>query len=358
MPSKLLTDYPWTTGPVIINAPMAGFAGSALAMAVTQAGGIGTIGSADNITALGTDLQAVADAFSSPSSSYLSASTFYQSTGLLPVGVGMLLFLTTIDAVVPVLQPHPPAFLWLFAAPTLSDYAPWATALRAALPQTRIWIQVGSATAATEVARTAAPDVLVIQGSDAGGHGFARGASVISLLPETAVRLAADPSVEQAGTNITLVAAGGIVEGRGAAAALALGAAGVVMGTRFLAANETVVHSTYRAAMLSTSDGALDTARAPVFDELKGPTIWPPLYDGRAIASLSYLDWTNGVDIEVIRQRYAEAATRDNMGFSDRAPVWAGTGVALVNEVQPARDIVRSVREGTKKALRKALEAI
>ncbi|KAI0515196.1 inosine monophosphate dehydrogenase [Xylaria bambusicola] len=354
MPSKLLTDYPWTTGPVIINAPMAGFAGSALAMAVTQAGGIGTIGTADNITALGTDLQAVADFYSSSPS--LSPSAFYQNTGLLPIGIGLLLFLTSLDAVLPVLQSHPPAFLWLFAAPTLSDYAPWTTALRTALPQTRIWIQVGSASAAAEVARTAAPDVLVIQGSDAGGHGFARGASVVSLLPETAVRLAANLSVGK--TDITLIAAGGIVEGRGAAAAFALGAAGVVMGTRFLAANETVVHPAYRAAMLATSDGALGTARAPIFDELKGPTIWPPLYDGRAIASLSYLDWTQGVDIEVIRQRYAEAAIREDMGFSDRAPVWAGAGVALVNEVQPAGDIVRSVREGTKKALREALEAV
>ncbi|KAI1364774.1 inosine monophosphate dehydrogenase [Xylaria arbuscula] len=355
MPSKLLTDYPWTTGPVVINAPMAGFAGSALATAVTQAGGIGIIGTADSVSRIGTELQAVADVFSSSSPSPSRASTFYQTSGLVPVGVGLLLFLATPGAVLPSLQSHPPAFVWLFAAPTLADYAPWAAALRAALPKTRIWIQVGSASAAVEVARTAAPDVLVIQGSDAGGHGFVRGASVVSLLPEATARLAREGNAEK---EITLVAAGGIVEGRGAAAALALGAAGVVMGTKFLAANETVVHPAYRAAVLGSSDGALDTVRAPVFDELRGPTIWPPLYDGRAIASASYSDWTKGVDIDIIRQRYAEAAARDDRGYSDRVAVWAGAGAALVNEVQPAGDIVNSVREGAKRALREALEAI
>ena len=343
MPSKLLTDYPWTTAPVVINAPMAGSAGAALATAVTQAGGIGTIGFTDEITKLGTELQAVADTLSSSPSS--RASSCYEGSGLLPVGVGLLLFLTTPDAVLPVLQSRPPALIWLFAAPTLADYASWTTALRAALPHTRIWIQVGSASAAVEVARTAAPDVLVMQGSDAGGHGFARGASVVSLLPETAARLGKETSVK---SDITLVAA----------AALALGAAGVVMGTRFLAAHETNVHPAYRAAVLAASDGALDTARAPIYDLLRGPTIWPPLYDGRAIASQSYVEWTQGVDTNTIRQKYAEAAAREDRGYSDRAAVWVGAGAALVNEVEPAGDIVSSVREGAKKFLREALEAI
>ncbi|KAI0198076.1 inosine monophosphate dehydrogenase [Astrocystis sublimbata] len=350
MPSKFLGDYSWTRGPVVINAPMAGFAGSALATAVTQAGGIGTIGMADDVTRIATELEAVAGLLGSTPSS--RPSLFYQATGILPVGVGLLLFLTTPATVLPVLQSNPPAFVWLFAAPTLADYAPWVTALRAALPQTRIWIQVGSASAAVEVARTAAPDVLVVQGSDAGGHGFARGASVISLLPEIANRLHNDSGVKE---GTLLVAAGGIVEGRGAAAALALGAEGVVMGTRFLAAQETTVHPAYRAAILAASDGALDTVRAPVFDSLRGPTIWPPLYDGRAIASQSYVEWTQGVDIDTIRWRCAEAAARDDRGYSDRVAVWAGAGVALVNEVQSTDDIVSSVREGAKKALRAAI---
>src|SRR5437763_563577 len=78
------------------------------------------------------------------------------------------------------------------------------------------------------------PDVLVMQGLDAGGHGWEKGAGVISLVPE-----AVDALEENGFAHIHVLAAGGIVDGRGVAAALALGAEGVVMGTRFLGALET-----------------------------------------------------------------------------------------------------------------------
>ncbi|KAI0437491.1 2-nitropropane dioxygenase [Xylaria telfairii] len=354
MASKLRADYPWTTGPVVINAPMAGFAGSPLATAVTGAGGIGMIGTVNDMEALEGHLSEASKIFSS-SSPFTRASTFYQETHhrLLPLGVGLLLFaLKTPDAVLPTLRRHPPALLWLFAAPAAADYAVWAAALRAALPETRIWIQAGTASAAVEIARSAAPDVVVLQGSDAGGHGFKRGASIVSLLPETATLFAS------AGLSTPLVAAGGIVDGRGAAAALALGAAGVVMGTAFLAAQETALHPAYRVAVLAARDGAAATVRATVFDELRGPNVWPDPYDGRALATESYREWVAGADIEVLRKRVAEAAGGEDRGFAGRAPVWAGAGVGLVNEVRPAADIMSDVREGARTALRGALEVV
>ncbi|KAI1746933.1 2-nitropropane dioxygenase [Xylaria castorea] len=372
MASKLRADYPWTASPVIINGPMAGFAGSPLATAVTGSGGIGMIGLLDDTEGLSAQLEDVSNTFGSSSSSSSSssnpaASAFYQDTHLLPIGVGLLLFhLKTPEPVLPALRRHPPALVWLFAAPSLPDYAVWTTALRAALPATKVWIQVGTPSAAVEVARTAAPDVVVLQGSDAGGHGFARGASVVSLLPETtALFAAAAAAAAAAGPSTTplplLVAAGGIVDGRGVAAALSLGAAGVVMGTVFLAARETALHPAYRAAVLAARDGATATVRAAVFDELRGPTVWPGPYDGRALATESYGDWKAGVDIGVIRERLADAAKGEDRGFGGggggRAPVWAGAGVGLVNEVRKAGDIVVSVREGARSALRDALAA-
>lgn len=354
MPSKLQTDYPWAQTPIIINAPMAGFAESPLATAVTLAGGIGTIGAVEDMSALEARLQSASETITSSSPPSSPALKFYQETSLLPLGIGLLLFIVSPTTVLPVLKRHPPAFIWLFAAPTLSDYTTWTAALRAELPATKIWIQVGSASAAAEVARAANPDVLVLQGSDAGGHGFVRGAGIVSLVPETKALLSTATTPDMP----PLVAAGGLSTGASCAAALALGAEGVVLGTRFLAARETTIHPAYLAAVLAARNGAEATVRAPVFDELRGPSIWPAGYDGRALATESYKEWVAGVGVELIRERYGEAVEGVDRGYGSRAAVWAGAGVGLVNEVLSAKEIVEELREGAKKALRETLAAI
>lgn len=189
-----------------------------------------------------------------------------------------------------------------------------------------IWIQVGSVEAALTVAQSVNPAILCVQGSDAGGHGFERGAGIISLLPEIA-----DVLAENGFSDIHLVAAGGITDGRSAAAAFALGAEGVVMGTRFLAAPETNMHPVYREAILAASDGSQSTIRCKLFDELKGPNIWPEAYDGRGIVMESWSDHLAGVDIEEIRARHADAVQEESAGFGSngkgRAAMWAGSGV-------------------------------
>ncbi|KAI0145235.1 hypothetical protein GGR57DRAFT_307467 [Xylariaceae sp. FL1272] len=368
--SKLHTLFPWTASPVILNAPMAGFAGSALACSVSQAGGIGMIGGDMDMDILSSHLQAARAKFTDPNVSHPRTHTsttacakFYQETNLLPLGVGMLLFaLPSLDAAISALKQNPPALIWLFAARELSDYAEVTSKLRKALsPLTRICIQVGNSSAAEEVHRTARPDILVLQGADAGGHGFERGAGIISLLPETRDLLShSGPDGEGEGDrdDVILIAAGGITDGRGVASALALGADGVVMGTRFLGAKETDIHPAYLEKVLSSKDGATSTARANVFDELRGPNIWPAGYDGRALTTDSWQEWKHGTaDLETLRERYAQAASGPDRGYTTRAAVWAGTGVGLVNEVLPAGEILVSVRERALEALRGALES-
>lgn len=348
MTSKLLTDYSWAASPIIINAPMSGFAGDALATAVTSAGGIGMIGGVFDMKALEANLERANATFSS-NPSFASRST-------LPLGVGLLPFVSKMEEAMPVLAKYKPAILWVFAAKEFADYGTWAKAIRRESPETKVWIQVGSVTAALEVAKICSPDVLVLQGADAGGHGFSRGAGIISLLPEATDVLRANGY-----GHVPLVAAGGIVDGRGVASALALGAAGVVMGTRFLAAPETTMHPQYRAAVLGARDGALSTARSLVFDELRGPTMWPGLYDGRALATDSYTDAVKGVDIEKIRELHKEAVAGEDAGYgggNPRAAVWAGAGVGLVNDVKPAVDIVREVRDAAKGVLGNVLSSL
>ncbi|KAF2480818.1 hypothetical protein BDY17DRAFT_302449 [Neohortaea acidophila] len=328
---SLSKSLPWTKSPLIINAPMGGFATAKLSTAVSQAGGVGLIGDDSNMPALADTLAEVDKALSRT------------DAGLLPVGVGLLLFLVRLDEALPLLEKYRPAIVWMFAAKELAHYADWAARIRAALPKSQIWIQVGSVHAAMEVAATAKPDVMCVQGSDAGGHGYEKGAGFISLLPEISDALAANGH-----NGISLVAAGGIVDGRSAAAAFALGAQGVVMGTRFLSARETNVHPVYQEALVAASDGGQSTRRSKLFDNLRGPNIWPGAYDGRSILMQSWADHESGVGIEEIRKRHKEALKDDDKGFnadrSGRAVMWAGTGVGLVKKVQPAAEIVEEVR--------------
>lgn len=343
---KLQDVYPWTSPTLICNGPMAGFAGPRLAAAVTQAGGIGFIGTVNNMSETEQHLE--------EAKSLLSASGhFPQKHGVLPVGVGFLLFIAKLDECVDVVMKHKPAIVWLFGAKKLPDYATWTREMRMASPGSKIWVQVGSVAAAVEVVKTSQPDVLNVQGIDAGGHGFEKGAGVISLLPEVADALAKEfPS-----GKIPLMAAGGIVDGRGVAAAYALGASGVVMGTRFLASKEVMVpHKKCQDAIIATKDGGQNTVRAKVFDELRGPNLWPEVYDGRSIVTESYKDHKEGKDVEHLRKLLAEAAKGEGKGFGDgnvagRATVWAGTGVGLVNEVRTASEIVNEVRKDARMAM-------
>ena len=322
---------------------MGGFAGGKLAAKVTQAGGLGMIG-AIMAADLEKELSIAAET--------LKATAVAQTpNNIMPIGVGLLPFVVKMDTILPILQKYQPAVLWLFAAKEISDYATWATRIRDVCPNTRIWIQVGTASAALSIAQSAKPDVLVMQGSDAGGHGFERGASIVSLLPEASDVLAADGQ-----SHIPLLASGGIADARGAAAAFALGASGVVIGTRFLAARETNAPPGYRELVLAARDGAQSTVRSKLFDNVKGANIWPEAYDGRSLVTESYNDHVSGVDIEQVREKHNKAVTGEDGGYGEtnRANVWAGASVGLVNKLEDAADIVQEIRSGIGRILQSA----
>jgi nitronate monooxygenase len=264
--STLKEQLPWTSSPLIMNAPMAGFAGGKLASAVTLAGGLGMIGGLFNMEDVKKELRTAAEAF--------KAKPDLSTSRTLPVGLGFLPFVLKLHDILPVIEEFKPAVVWLFVPKSLDDFAEWVSAIRKVSPESKIWIQLGSVTAALHVAKIAQPDVLCLQGADAGGHGFEKGASIVSLLPEASDALAAGGF-----SRVPIIASGGIADGRGVAAALTLGAEGVVMGTRFLASEEVNVHPVYQAAVLEAQDGGQVTTRSKLFDQLRGPNIWPELYD-------------------------------------------------------------------------------
>jgi nitronate monooxygenase len=204
---------------------------------------------------------------------------------------------------------------------------------------------------AVELARSCKPDVLVIQGSDAGGHGLAKSCSIISLLPECA-----DTLEEEGFGHIPLIAAGGIVDGRGVAAAITLGADGVCLGTRFLASHEAIISKGYREAVIKAKDGGMSTARTSLYDRLRGTPGWPKIFNGRGVLNQSFWDNEKGMDEAENTKLYEEAVKMGDAGWGEqgRMTTYAGTGVGLVHKSMPAGEIVAEVLRDSKKHLAKA----
>ncbi|KAL2351612.1 hypothetical protein BJ546DRAFT_918469 [Cryomyces antarcticus] len=343
--ADLRQDYPWVRLPLIACAPMRLIALAPLAVEVSRAGGIGFVGAGSDTASLSTHLK---KAHSLLSSNPLPSRS---SSSVLPIGVGFLNWGADLPTALAALKEHTPAAVWFFAPRKHSDLVEWTQKVREATGgKTKVWIQVGTVASAVEVTRTCSPDVLVVQGSDAGGHGLERGAGVVSLLPEVGDTLKKHCAAQKLPA---LMAAGGIVEGRGVAASLVLGADGVVMGTRYLAAEEADISKGYSDEVLRASDGGANTVRSKVYDSLRGTTDWPEGYNGRGIINQSYRDSISGMDLEKNKGLYAKALETGDAGWGvqGRLTTYAGTGVGLVTEMQSAKQITEEVREEAKRIL-------
>jgi nitronate monooxygenase len=181
-----------------------------------------------------------------------------------------------------------------------------------------------------DTAVEAGADVIIAQGRDAGGHGRPdRG--TIALVPSVVDRVHPTP----------VVAAGGIADGRGLAAALMLGAGGVSIGTRLLASNEALSSRAEADAILASR--AQDTVRTSVFDVIRGPS-WPDGHDGRAIRNDLVDRWHHRIDEAIYHRRDLwlayQAAPSDD--YTKRA-LWAGEGLDLINSIEPAATIVHRI---------------
>lgn len=172
----------------------------------------------------------------------------------------------------------------------------------------------------------AGADVIVAQGTEGGGHVGWMGLSVLL------------PMVVDAVTPVPVVAAGGIADGRGLAAALAYGADGVLLGTRFLATDESGLHPNHKQAIVH-SDGH-DTVLTEIPDIISG-TVWPGAMSrvkrNRLIDRWAGQEWG-------LRQNLAEAAegAQDarRAGDPEEAPLFFGQDAGLIDDLPRAADIV------------------
>jgi nitronate monooxygenase len=377
---KLKQDYSWIQTPLVVGAPMRLIALADMAVEISKAGnthpsppsqrpqttcilhhnsyynhyfprssndliiptgGIGFIGAGTDVSDLRSHLDNAV--------TLLKSTPLKAANGTLPIGIGFINWGANLPPAIALIREYKPAAVWMFAPSSISSLSDWCQKTRHASAQTKIWVQVGSLQEARNVVEAVEPDVLVVQGTDAGGHGLAHGASLISLLPEVNEML--QTSFEEEKKRPVLIAAGGISNSRNALAALVLGSSGVCMGTRFLATPEANISAGYQTSVLRATDGGQTTVRTKVYDNLRGTTGWAESHNARGIVNQSYFDHLKGMGDEENKELYQREVEKGDEGWEEggRMTAYAGSGVGLVKSVMGAGEVVKEIREGVRR---------
>jgi nitronate monooxygenase len=284
----------------IVSAPMAGVSGGELAAAVTNAGGLGLIGAGYN------------DANWLTQQIALCHSTRF--------GVGLITWklAETPDLLTMALTYQPVAIMLSFGDPK-----PYIDTIKKS--GAKLICQVQTVADAIYVKQLGA-DIIVAQGSEAGGHGASRGTFALV------------PAVVDSVMPIPVLAAGGVADARGFAAALALGAHGVLVGTRFYACKEALGHAQAKEYLTkSTGD---ETIRSTIFDSLRQLN-WPRPYTARTLQNILTANWNK--DPEILNQYLADPKiyqTAVEEGNYAVAAIFAGEDVDLIHEILSAKQII------------------
>ena len=299
----MITDALGIRRPLAL-APMGFVSGGALAAAVSGAGGLGLIGAG-----------------------YGDAHWIDEQFGLARgarVGIGFITWsLARKPELLDQALAHKPCAVML----SFGDPAPFADKVRAA--GAKLILQVQDLETAREALR-ARPDVIVAQGTEAGGHGGSR--ALFTLLP----------AVKALAGGVEVLAAGGIADASGLKAALALGAGGVLVGTRFIACDESLSAPAVKQRVVAANGDS--TLRTSVFDVVRGYD-WPARFTGRALKN-AFSDAWHGREsalrgnLERERKRYLAAAEQRDY---DTAVIFAGEAVDLVDDIAPAAKLVERI---------------
>jgi nitronate monooxygenase len=303
----------------IVLAPMGGVAGSALAAAVSEGGGLGLLGAG----------RGDPDWVNRECAQIRAATSKPWGVGFLSWGVEA----RTVDAAIE----HAPAAIML----SFGDPGPFVEAILSA--GISLMVQVTTMDEARRALDVGA-NIVVAQGAEAGGHGGDR--ATLPFVPAV---------VDIAGTTGVL-AAGGIADGRGLAAAMMLGAAGVMIGTRFEATDEALLDAAESKAILAAQ--AADTVRGRVLDIATGAD-WPARWGARTLRNAFTDAWQGreaalAADEDALSQFRAAAARGD----LDYAPIWAGEAVDLIDGLEPASELVARIAEEAERTITTTAEAV
>lgn len=325
--TSIMRDFGLATP--IVNAGMAMIARPALAAAVCESGGLGTIGSDINPPQILRDLIRKTKALTKR-----------------PFGVDLIGDFVTDEHISVLLEEQVALAIFFWTLPTSEHVG------RLKHAGIKVWMQVGRVAEAEQAVALGA-EALVVQGSEAGGHNRAE-ASTMTLFPR----------IRRLFPGLPLLAAGGIVDGTTMAAALALGADAVWCGSRFLASLEAEAHDAYKARVQAADVG--DTAILSIY----GPE-WPDqpmraiVNDGARAALGREAEATRDAEGQVVGStvlngqtipvpRYsAILPTPDFDGDIEQACLTAGQSAGNIDEVLPAGEIVRRMTAEAKSVLRR-----
>jgi nitronate monooxygenase len=291
----------------ILSAPMDVIAGARLTAAVSEAGGFGILGGGYGDRA------------------WLEQETVKLKRCSAPFGIG---FITWSMAKQPdvldiALAAEPRAIMLSFGDPK-----PFAPRIKAA--GALLICQVQTEDMAKQ-ALDAGADILIAQGTEAGGHGASR--TTLDIVPAI---------VDLAAGRVPVAAAGGIADGRGLAAMMMLGASGVLLGTRFYASIECDGPEEAKRRICAASSG--NTVRSIIFD-LSRDNVWPAPFNGRCLINDHARRWI-GREVELlqnVKAVAAEYAAATAAGNFDIAAVIAGAAVGLIHDIPKAEEIVERI---------------
>jgi len=303
----------------IISAPMAFAAGGRLAATITGAGGLGLIGGGYG------DAEWLEREFAEARNARVGCGFITWSLAKRPRLLDLVLAHT------------PVAVMLSFGSPML-----FARPIKDA--GTKLICQVQCMDHAREAVAVGA-DIIVAQGAEAGGHGLIR--ATLTLVPEIADYLA------QAAPATVLVAAGGIADGRGLAAALMLGADGVLIGSRFWASPEALVSPAFQ-KRATAADGD-STIRTTVVDVAR-KIVWPKSFTARVMKTRFVEDWhgreTELAKPEVVDREMDRYVSAMQSGDPDNTGVWVGEATGLIKDVRPAADLLKEMVRNAEHLLR------
>ena len=291
-----------------------------LVAAVSAAGGLGVLGATrQDAGELARDAEAI------------------RAATARPFGLNLLLFMERpgqYDALLAA-RPKVVSTAWPALEQDLGGYVTRAHAVGA------VAMHMVSTVAEAKAAAQAGVDVIVAQGTEGGGH-----VGLMGTMPLV-------PMVVSAVAPIPVLAAGGVADGRGLAAALALGADGVLLGTRFLATDEAPIAKGFKQAILE-SDGH-DTLVTDIPDVANGQ-VWPGAYV-RVRRNRFVEEWLGRGN--ELRRRRAEVSARlrqaAQAGDPDRGAILIGQTAGLIDRVEPAAEVVQQISQEAEAILRERL---
>jgi len=292
--------------PIVLGGMGGGATSAPLVAAVSNAGGLGIVG-----------LSGLSAASVQEQIAEIRASTDK------PFGVNFLLFLIQEASLTAALETRPPLVSFAWARPD-QDLRPY---VQRAHDAGSLAIYMAAEVPEARRAAEAGVDAVAAQGTEGGGHvGWMASMTLL-------------PMVARAVAPLPVLAAGGIADGRGLAAALALGAEGVLLGTRFLATAESPLHPNFKQAIVR-SDGH-DTMLTEIPDIAAG-IVWPGAM-ARTLRNRFIEQWAGREWALRQNARAAGAAVQAARlaGDADHVTLLIGQDAGLIDSVGPAAEVIQ-----------------